>query len=226
MNLTNEQRTERRRIQWAARYQRVKKQEEEEEEATRRDSNTDVQRTLRHSPSHGNTPLAADQPLDSGSQVSGAVHGLALRQKPDDGEVRWVKSLTPENYTATVEVGFRCLVNVRGQCLKASLVVAPRREQSLAPSTAFNHSGGGASLGAWSSQRTSTYTGGPLLQPVETAIRQTQPVIGQDDAYPAEARREVRLPPTAELDLLFRWLSDFTQYDNDDPRILLRQFRK
>jgi hypothetical protein len=104
--------------------------------------NTDVQRTLRHSPSHSNTPLAADQPLDSGSQVSGAVHGLALRQKSDDSEVRWVKSLTPENYTATAS-----LVNVRGQCLNASLVVAPRREQSLAPSTAFNHSGGGASWG-------------------------------------------------------------------------------
>jgi hypothetical protein len=198
MNLTDEQRTERRRIQWAARYQRVKKQKEEEE-ASRRDSNTDVQRTLRHSPSHSNTPLAADQPLDPGSQVSGAVHGLALRQKSDDSEVRWVKSLTPENYTATAS-----LVNIRGQCLNASLVVAPRREQSLAPSTAFNHSGGGASLGAWSSQRTSTYTGGPLLQSVETAICQTQPVIGQDDAYPAEARREARLPSTAELDPLLR----------------------
>jgi hypothetical protein len=70
-------------------------------------------------------------------------------------------------------------------------------------------------LGAWSSQRTGTYTGGPPLQSIETAIRQTQPVIGQDDAYPAEARREVRLPPTAELDPLFRWLNDFTLYDND-----------
>jgi hypothetical protein len=87
MNLTDEQRTERRRTQWAERYQRVKKQKEEEE-ATRRDSNTDIQRTLRHSPSHSNTPLAAHQPLDSGSQVSGAVHGLALRQKSDDSKVR------------------------------------------------------------------------------------------------------------------------------------------
>ncbi|PMD50908.1 uncharacterized protein K444DRAFT_638207 [Hyaloscypha bicolor E] len=142
--------------------------------------------------------------LTPSKTLSGAVYGLALRQKSDDSEVRWVKSPTPENYTATASLS----------------LLREESNQSLAPSTAFNHSGGGASLEAWSSQRTGTYTGGPLLQSVETAIRQTQPVIGQDDAYPAEARREVRLPPTAELDPLFRWLNDFTLYDNDDPRSL------
>jgi hypothetical protein len=209
LNLTEEERSDRRRAQ-RKENRRLKR----EGETTNAASNSDVQRSRRHGSLHSNTPPAADQPLDPSSQVYGAVHGLALRQKSDESEVRWVESLTPENYTATAS-----FVNVRCRSLNPSLVIAPGREQLLAPSTAFNPSGSGGSLWwTWSSQRPSTYNGGPILESVETAVRQPQPVIGQDNTYLPSARQEVRLPPTAELDPLLRWLNNFTLYDNDDPR--------
>lgn len=130
INLPDEEKRKRRQIQRAERYQRVKEQKEE---------NSDAERVSRNNSPRSNTHHATSQPLGFDSRISGAIHGLDLHQKSDKSVVSWVKSLTPENYTAAN------LVNVSGGSLNPSLIISEGREQSLALSATLNQSGSGAS---------------------------------------------------------------------------------
>jgi hypothetical protein len=188
MNLTEEQKIERRRRQGVERYQCLKKQREED--AGRKETDTDVQCTIQHVPAYGNTPFDANKDHISDSSIPGAIHGLALRQKSDESELRWIKSFTPENYTVTAAD-----VNVRDPSLNPSLIIAPEGKGLLAPSIASDF---GGSCWAVSSQRPSIYMGGPVLESVETATHQSQMEM--------------------EIDPLLWWLNDFTLYDNNSTR--------
>jgi hypothetical protein len=208
MNLTDEQKAERRRLQWAERYQRIKK----EKEATTGGGKSDAERSTRHPSAGSSRGTNNGQPLNLSRERS--VHRLAMRERPDESGVRWVSSLTPENWTVAADH-----INVREHSLNPSLVIAPESERALlapslgAGSVLSNGIGRVASVRSWSPEIPGAAGSGNVLESIETeAYSQRLMHVGGVSSPVASLEPHVR-SRGEELDPLLSWLSDFSLYD-------------